>query len=285
MTPTVFVTGAGGQLGRAVVDHLRSRGYATVAADRQAVDVADRDVVMAAVVGARPDVVVHTAAWTAVDACEADPDRAFAVNALGTRHVAEAAAAVGAHLCYVSTDYVFDGTAERPYTEWDRPRPLSVYGRSKLAGEVEAGPAATVVRTSWVFGPHGSNMMLTVLRLAASGAPLRFVDDQRGSPSCTTDIAPVLCELALGRRRGVWHVTNAGSTTWFGFAREVAAAAGHDPASVEPIATAELDPPRPAPRPACAVLDNAALRLSGLSGCRPWQEAVAAAVSAAGVGR
>ena len=111
----------------------------------------------------RPDVVIHTAAWTAVDACEGDPDRAFAVNALGTRHVAEAARRVGAHVVYVSTDYVFDGTSPRPYVEWDPTNPMSVYGRTKLGGEREPDPASTIVRTSWVCGAHGANMVRTVL--------------------------------------------------------------------------------------------------------------------------
>src|SRR5579872_6720021 len=180
----VLVTGAGGQLGRDVVDVLGgttplggldrgSSGGAgsvsieVVAADRARLDVINRDAVGSVMEAVRPDIVIHTAAWTAVDACEGDPDRAFAVNALGTRHVAEAARLAGAHLVYVSTDYVFDGTSPRPYREWDEPRPVSVYGRSKLAGERELGPDATVVRTSWVCGAHGANMVKTVLRLAA----------------------------------------------------------------------------------------------------------------------
>ena len=142
---------------------------------------ADRTAVRDAVEAFRPDIVLHGGAYTAVDACESDPDTAFAVNALGTRHVAEAAAAVGAHLVYISTDYVFDGTLDRPYVEWDQPGPRSVYGRSKLGGEHEvravAGPSATVVRTAWVSGAHGANMVKTVLRLAEANpdgaAPLR----------------------------------------------------------------------------------------------------------------
>jgi dTDP-4-dehydrorhamnose reductase len=234
--------------------------------------VEDRGAVLAAVLGTRPDVVVHAAAWTAVDACEGDPQRALAVNALGTRHVAEAAAAVGAHLLYLSTDYVFDGTASRPYVEWDDPRPLSVYGRSKLGGERECPPGATVVRTSWVAGAAGANMVRTALRLAQGAGPLRFVDDQRGSPTFTADLAAAVVTLALDRRPGVFHVTNQGETSWFGFVRAVLRAAGHDPARVEPIATAQLDPPRPAPRPANSVLDNAALRLCGLPLLPDWED-------------
>ena len=192
--------------------------------------------------------------------------------------MAEAAAGVGAHLVYISTDYVFDGTLDRPYVEWDQPNPRSVYGRSKLGGELEvhavAGPSATVVRTAWVCGAHGANMVRTVLRLAAAdpGGPLRFVDDQHGCPTFTADLARAVVRLALDRRPGTFHVTNQGATTWFGFARAALAAAGHDPDRVEPIATAELDPPRPGPpagqldarqrRPA-AVRPAPAARLAG----------------------
>ncbi len=229
---------------------------------------------------------LHGGAYTAVDACESDPDTAFAVNALGTRHVAEAAAAAGAHLVYVSTDYVFDGSLDRPYVEWDTPAPSSVYGRSKLGGEIEvhqiAGPSATVVRTAWVNGAHGSNMVKTVLRLAAASddGPLRFVDDQRGCPTFTADLARGLVRLALDRRPGTFHLTNQGETTWFGFALATLAAAGLDPGRVEPIATVDLDPPRPAPRPANSRLENAALRLSGLPTLPAWEDALGRLVAA-----
>jgi dTDP-4-dehydrorhamnose reductase len=261
----ILVTGAGGQLG---VDLLEAGGrHEMIAATRSDIDVGDRDLVLAGVCSVQPDVIVHAGAWTAVDACEADPDRAFRVNAFGARNVAEAARLVDAHLVYVSTDYVFDGTSERPYTEWDEPRPVSVYGRSKLAGEREVAalvPEATIVRTSWVCGPHGSNMLKTVLRLAAGEAPLRFVDDQRGCPTFTDDLAGMLLHLGIGRRPGLFHVTNQGATTWYRFARDVLSVAGFDPDRVRPISTADLDPPRPALRPANSVLDNAALRHSGL---------------------
>lgn len=264
----VLVTGGGGQLATDLIEVLGVHPQHTVVAPpRGQLDVADRDAVRAAFGQVDPEVVFHTAAWTAVDACEADADRAFSVNALGTRHVAEAARANGAHVVYVSTDYVFDGCAERPYTEWDMPAPRSVYGRSKLAGEHELVaqlPGATIARTAWVCGRHGTNMVKTVLRLASAGSPLRVVDDQWGCPTFTDDLAGVLYDLAAARRPGLFHVTNQGPTTWYRFARDVVAAAGGDPAMVEPIRTAELDPPRPAPRPANSVLDNAALRLSGI---------------------
>jgi dTDP-4-dehydrorhamnose reductase len=262
-----LVTGAGGQLGREVVELLEGTGHHEVLAlDRAALDIADRERALQVVGDWRPAAVVNAAAFTAVDACESQTDKAWAVNALGPRHLAEAAALVGAHLVHVSTDYVFDGLSERPYTEWDATHPLSAYGRSKLGGEREVlrlGAAATVVRTSWVCGRYGANMLKTVLRLAAGSGALRFVDDQRGCPTFADDLAAALVRLAVARRPGLFHITNQGPTTWYGFARDVLAAAGHDPARVQPISTADLSPPRPAPRPANSVLDNAALRLSG----------------------
>jgi len=295
----VLVTGAGGQLGTDLVDALAGRvptgGRAgdiatgrlgtrspcdVTAADHALLDVADRSAVQTIFEGVRPHVVIHAGAWTAVDACEGDPDRAYGVNALGTRHVAEAARRVGAHVVYVSTDYVFDGTSPRPYVEWDTPNPMSVYGRSKLGGEMELDPGSTVVRTSWVCGAHGANMVHTVLRLAARPGPLRFVDDQWGSPTFTADLAGVLAVLGTERLPGTFHVTNAGVTSWHGFAQAVLAVAGHDMARVEPIATAELDPPRPAPRPANSALDNAALRLLGMEPTPHWRDALERLVGA-----
>lgn len=261
----ILVTGAGGQLG---TDLVRLGGrHEMIATTSATLDVGDRDMVLAAITSTSPDLIVHAAAWTAVDACESDPERAFRVNAFGCRNVAEGARLTGAHLVAVSTDYVFDGSQREPYVEWDATGPLSVYGRSKLAGEQEvlaALPGATIARTAWVCGAHGTNMVKTILRLASGDGTLRFVDDQRGCPTFTEDLAGMLLRLGIGRRPGVFHVTNQGATTWYRFARDVLAAAGHDPNRVSPISTAELDPPRPAPRPANSVLDNAALRMSGI---------------------
>jgi dTDP-4-dehydrorhamnose reductase len=270
----VLVTGAGGQVGHEVVAAFEASGHEVIAAGRRALDIADRDAVLGALSTLAPTAVVNTAAWTAVDACEADPDRAFAVNALGVRHLAEGARLTGAHLCHLSTDYVFSGTKDGPYHEWDDPDPRSVYGRSKLAGEAELGPGATVVRTSWVCGRVGSNMAKTVLRLAAERHEMAFVDDQRGCPTVASDLAATVRTLVVGRRPGVFHVTNQGATTWYGFARAVMAAAGHDADRVRAITTAELDSPRPARRPANSTLDNLALRLGGLPLLPPWRESL-----------
>jgi dTDP-4-dehydrorhamnose reductase len=276
----VFVTGAGGQIGSEVAARFGSQSRHDVnAADHTALDVGDRDAVMQAITSAAPDAVVHCAAWTAVDACESDSDRAYRVNALGTRYVADAARRVGAHLVVLSTDYVFDGSKSEPYVEWDAPNPQSVYGRSKLAGEIEAGPEATVVRTSWVCGEHGSNMVKTILRLAGEHDTLAFVDDQRGHPSFADDLAVTIGRLVLDRTPGLFHVTNQGAVSWYEFAVAVLASAGLDPARVRPITTAELTPPRPAPRPANSVLDNAALRLGGIPLLPDFREPLARLVA------
>ncbi len=267
MTLKVLVTGAGGQLG-CEISRLASTqpDLEVIAASSGELDVGDREAVLSAVGGHRPDLIVHAAAWTAVDACETDPGRAFRVNALGTRNVAEAAERHSAHLVSLSTDYVFDGTASRPYNEWDQTNPLSVYGASKLAGEREAlsvCPGATVVRTSWVCGAFGNNMLKTILRLAAKDGPLRFVDDQVGCPTFTSDLAAMLLRLGRERAPGIVHVTNQGATSWYQFATEVVIASGGDRSRVQAITTDQLQPPRPAPRPKNSVLDNAVLRLSG----------------------
>ncbi len=261
----VLVTGAAGQLGQDVTAQFAATGHDVICADRSDLDICRRDHVLGAVGAVRPDALVNCAAFTAVDACESDAERAYGVNALGVRHLAEATSRFDVHFCHVSTDYVFSGDKPEPYHEWDRPDPRSVYGASKLAGEQEAGEAATVVRTSWLCGRHGFNIVGTVLRLAAEGGPLRFVNDQRGSPSFAPDLAAVIERLCADRRPGLYHATNQGDVSWYEFAREIMVAAGHDPDRVEPITTAELDPPRPAPRPANSVLENRALGLAGLA--------------------
>jgi dTDP-4-dehydrorhamnose reductase len=297
----ILITGAYGQLGRDLADALAGRvpdggrrcallgpegpreglRHEVLGTDIDTMRVDDRDAVLHTFAGFRPELVLHGGAMTAVDLCESEVDTAFAVNAIGTRNVAEAAALVGAHVVYVSTDYVFDGTSTRPYREWDPPCPKSVYGASKLAGEREVRPGSTIVRTSWVCGAHGKNMVVTALGLSEGEGELRFVNDQHGSPTFTADLAPAIITLGLDRRPGIFHVTNSGATTWWGFVRTVLAEAGADPERVHPISTAALDAERyPAPRPENSVLDNMALRLSGLPLLPDWQDGLSRLVRA-----
>lgn len=277
----VLITGAGGQLGTDLRLRCDAEDDHVVALGRADLDVGDRDAVERAFADARPDVVFHAAAWTAVDACEADPDRAFRDNALAARWVADATRRHGAHLVHVSTDYVFDGTKTAAYHEWDTPSPASVYGASKLAGEREVAahaPGSAVVRTSWVMGVHGTNMLKTVLSLRDRDE-LAFVDDQRGCPSFTADLAVGLRELAVRRLCGTFHLTNEGAVSWYELVREILDASGEDPDKVRPIATSELDPPRPAARPANSELDGLAWRRSQLPPMPHYRDSLRACVS------
>lgn len=264
----ILVTGASGQVGTEVEELLRGGSQnELLALSHSELDIADRERVLQVTGEWGPEIIINAAAYTAVDACEDNVDQAFAVNALGPRNLAEGARLAGSHLLHISTDYVFDGKSPFPYREWDPPHPMSVYGRSKLAGEQEVLsllPGAAVVRSSWICGRFGHNMVKTILRLADNTGPLHFVDDQRGCPTFAGDLATMVVRLAVARMPGVFHVTNQGVTSWYGFARDVLAAAGHDAGRVEPIKTADLDPPRPAPRPANSVLDNSVLRLLGV---------------------
>jgi len=279
----VLVTGAGGQLGTDLVAVCTAAGDDLFAFDSAGLNVVSRSDVHGAITSLQPEVVINCAAWTAVDACESDPDRALATNGLAVRWLAEASHRVGAHLVQVSTDYVFDGTLDRPYHEWDDTDPQSVYGLTKLIGETEAlvlGASAAVVRTSWVCGVNGANMVKTIMRLADEHPQLAFVSDQIGHPTFTHDLAPVLRGIGLNRVSGIVHATNQVACSWFQFAQEVVGAMGKDPEMVQPIATADLRPARPAPRPANSVLDNAVLRMAGYPALRDFREPLAETVAA-----
>lgn len=259
----VLVTGGNGQLGTELRRSFSE--HEVLAIDIDTVDITDRDSVFGTIGEFEPEVVVHGAAFTAVDACEDQVEMAFRVNSLATRFIADASARAGARVCYVSTDYVFDGTKPDPYVEWDATNPMSIYGKSKLGGENELHPGSLCVRTSWVCGEHGQNMVKTALRLAAGTDEVFFVDDQRGHPTFASDLADCIYGLVVGRHTGTFHVTNQGPVSWYEFVREIFEEAGADPSRVNPISTSDLDPPRPAPRPANSVLDNFALRNSGLT--------------------
>ena len=237
----LLVTGAGGQLGHALVEAFSSDEVI-------ALDHGDWDVALPPPRLPRLELVLHAAAWTDVDGAEADPQHAAAVNVGGVTH----AASLEAPLVVFSTDYVFDGRKREPYVESDTPDPLSVYGRSKLHGEAAAGEDAWVVRSSWLFGPTGHNFVRTMLALAVERDEVSVVDDQRGCPTYVGHLARGVHELVDGDRpRGVWHLAAAGDCTWAEFAEAVFAEAGVD-CVVRRVTTAELG--RPAPRPAYSVL-------------------------------
>ena len=271
---TILVTGRGGMLATDLVGVLEARGSTVVATGRSELDLSAPSDIVAAVASIRPAVIINTAADTDVDGCEGREADALMVNGTAVGTLARAAVDVGAHFVTMSTDYVFDGTKAEPYVETDQPNPRSAYGRTKLRGEELAGPESTIVRTAWLAGAHGPNMVRTALRLLAGESDLRFVDDQRGSPTFTRDLAVAVADLALDRVPGLFHLTNAGSVSWFEFVQEIVRQVGADPARVAPIATADLDPPRPAPRPANSVLDNVAWRSLGGAPLRPYEAAL-----------
>ncbi len=287
----MVVTGASGLLGSEVVSAARERGYEVVPLARGDLDVTDEDRVRGVLreeasargTGASPGAsldVVHCAAYTAVDAAEADAERAALVNREGTRLVARAAAEAGARFVYVSSDYVFDGEGRVPYLPDAPTRPLSVYGGTKLEGEREAllsQPGALVVRTSWLYGSHGRNFVTSMLDLGrtrqAAGAtePLRVVNDQRGRPSWARNVAAGLLDLLERRVRGVWHVADGGDASWLELARELFRVTGVDVA-VEPVTTEAWG--APAPRPAYSVLDLSATEALLGRPATPWREAL-----------
>lgn len=269
----VCIVGADGMLGTDLMQVFGAEN--PVGFDLPDVDITDAASIREALAAAAPDVVINCAALTQVDDCETRRDVAFAVNGDGAGHVAAACREAGARLIQISTDYVFDGTATAPITEDAVPNPQGVYGASKLAGEravAAALPGALIVRTAWLFGRHGPNFIETILRLAQERDRLTIVDDQRGVPTYTRDLAHGIMALCGSDAEGYVHLTNAGSCTWCDYARFILEQAHVENVTVVPISTAELG--RPAPRPAYSVLDGT--RFAALTGAplRPWQEAV-----------
>ncbi len=271
-----LVTGAGGQLGTDVMAVLGAQEADARGFDRATFDIADPDAVEVTLSAVAPTVVVNCAAYTAVDAAEADESAATVVNGEAPGNLARWCAAHRARFIQVSTDYVFAGDATMPY-EVDHPTdPGSAYGRSKLAGEratVAAGGDAHVVRTAWVYGATGSNFVKTIARLAREQETLRVVDDQIGSPTWSYQLAAALVALGLAPvEPGIWHCSGAGQTSWYGLAGAIFSELGLDPARITPTTTAEF--PRRAPRPAYSVLSNRKWLAAGLPGLPPWRDAL-----------
>lgn len=259
-TTKVLLTGAGGQLGIDIITTAARRDDIELHPfTRAELDITNTSQVANTISNVAPDVIIHAAAYTAVDDCESNEEHAASVNGAGTTNVVAGARNVSARVIYISTDYVFDGTKDSPYVETDTPNPASAYGRSKLLGEqavAELDTNGLVVRTSWVCGVNGSNMVKTIMNAAKKYPQLTFVDDQVGKPTFTADLADTLLTLATRNDHGIMHVTNEGVVSWYEFCQAVLEALGKDPAQVGPCSTSELDPPRPAPRPANSVLDN-----------------------------
>ncbi len=275
----ILVTGAGGMLGRDLAAALSSPQHHELhLLGRSECDVTDAKTVRACFASARPQMVIHAAAYTDVDGCERDPARAMRVNGEGTRHVAQAAAAAGARLIYLSTDYVFDGAKREPYVEDDPANPLNVYGRSKLAGEcaVREHSDSLIVRTSWLFGRHGRHFITAILDRVRRGEPLRVVNDQVGCPTWTRDLARALTALISTTARGIVHATGSGVCSWYDFAQAIVdEAAGRSMVPrvpVEASTSAELD--RPARRPPYSVLCNRRLQQLGVPALPEWRESL-----------
>lgn len=281
--PSLLITGAYGQLGSDLRAVAAERGITVAAFGSRELDITDPvevDSMLAAFAHDHPGgVVVNAAAYTAVDNAETDADAAYAVNATGPGLLAAAAAEHGLGLIHVSTDYVFPGDAAEPYEPTDPTGPKSVYGASKLAGEqavLAAHPGAHVVRTAWVYGATGGNFVKTMCALEKKLPSIAVVDDQKGSPTWSYDLAVGLVELAgADVPGGVLHGTNQGATTWFDFTRAIYAELGADPERV--TATTSDKFPRPAPRPAYSVLSPQAWNAAGLTPLRPWRDALAVA--------
>lgn len=281
----VLVTGSKGMLGTDLTEILGYR-HAVIGVDIDEMDITDRQAVVERIGFWMPDVVIHTAAFTDVDGSERKPDLAHKVNADGAENVALACRAWGAHLIHLSTDYVFDGRKETPYAESDLPNPLGVYGKSKLEGEQRARracPEACIVRTAWMYGRAGRNFVQAILAQARPGAVIRVVNDQRGSPTYTRDLARALLVLAEKRLAGIYHVTNAGSCTWYEFAEKILEFSGKSNVRVAPVSTAEFG--RPAPRPANSVLDGSKFQRDTGMGMRDWKEALKAYLLAPPAGK
>lgn len=285
----MLVVGATGQIGLDLVDAFADHDVLALAHEQ--LDVTDEAAVAAAVASVRPDLVLNAAGVTDVDGCEADPDAAHRVNALAPWWLARACARTGATLVTFSTDYVFDGVAPvgpggaaRGFTEQDAVAPLSVYGRSKAAGEAlvrETLAEHHIVRTAWVSGARGRNFVRTMLRLADAGGPVRVVDDQTGSPTMTRDLAAAVRDLAVSGRYGTVHLVNEGSATWFELAEAVFAGAGRE-VDLSPQPSSAIQ--RPAPRPTWSVLDTTHARTMGIGPLPHWRDGLARLLAELGEG-
>ncbi len=269
----VMVTGARGQLGQEITAQLRLLRIPCFPVDVEDFDLCDGQAVMAFVRSAQPDAIIHCAAYTAVDLAEQEPGKCCRINAIGTLNLVRAALSVGAKLCYISTEYVFPGEGFTPYETTDRPRPLNVYGLSKLQGEEAVRSLMSryfIVRISWLYG-MGKNFVRTMLRLGQERSSVRVVCDQVGSPTYAADLAPLLCRMIQTDRYGIYHATNEGECSWDVFARSIFAGAGLR-CKVESIPSSAY--PTPAQRPLNSRLSKKSLVEAGFSLLPSWEDAL-----------
>lgn len=259
----ILVTGAKGQLGSEIVERANEHGYEVIALSRQDLDISNEPSVIEAIHLYEPTHIIHCAAWTDVDGCERNQIKAERINADGTRYVVRAAADVGAHVTYISTDYIFDGKKESPYEEYDSPSPLSAYGLTKLQGETCTRQTDAIIRVSSVCGKNGQNILKTILKIAEESSELSFVDDQFSNPTFADDASLKILELATQNQSGIWHVTNQGSTSWYEFAKNVLDFAGFN-TPIKPIKSITIRNQRPAIRPLNSILRNKRMEDEGV---------------------
>lgn len=270
-----LIAGGGGLLGRHMLKRLTAAGWRAVAFTHAELDITDAGSVRRASEQVRPDLILNCAATADVDRCEREPDWAYAVNERGARNLAEAARDGGAEIVHVSTDYVFDGTKAGFYTQADEPRPLSVYGQSKLAGERAARQACEqyyIIRTSWLFGVGGKNFGSRVIEYARAGARLKGVTDQVSIPTYAADLARRIEEIVARKTHGVYHGVNSGPATWLEFAQRALALAGIRDVEIEPVTRAALN--QAAPRPHNSAMRCLLSEQIGLAPLRDWREAM-----------
>lgn len=271
----VLVTGACGQLGTDLCCELRSRNIEVIGIDMADADLTGEAATLAVITKARPDAIIHCAAYTAVDRAEDEIERVRAINAGGTRHVAEAARELHCKLMYISTDYVFDGSGTRPWEVDDKPCPLDAYGQTKYEGELAVRELVPeqyfIVRISWVFGPHGHNFVKTMLKLSESHDEINVVSDQVGSPTYTPDLSRLLADMIVTDRYGTYHATNEGLCSWSEFATEIFRQAGRH-VTVTPVTTKQYG--AKAARPLNSRMSKESLDAAGFARLPSWQDAL-----------
>lgn len=268
----ILITGANGQLGKQLEKKLK-QSHTVFGLGKEELDVTNKDETEKVITLIKPQIIIHSAAFTSVDECEIDSKKAFEVNGLGSGYVAQASNKVNARMFYISTDYVFNGEKQIPYKEEDEPNPLSVYGKSKWLGEklVLKFNKGTIIRTSWLYGHEGKNFVKIMLDNARNKKKIKVVNDQIGSPTYVNDLTETIIHL-LDKKNGVYHVSNSGSCSWYEFAKTIFKEAGYSPEMILQTTTEEYG--AIAPRPKYSILQSEALIRENIKSLRPWNDAL-----------